>query len=63
MMMSWHGNISRVTGLCERNLHVTGGFPSDKPAFLTFGVFFVDSLKSVSANSEVINDGDKNKIY
>ena len=40
MMTSSNGNIFRVTGLCEGNPPVTGGFPSQRPETRSFDVFF-----------------------
>ena len=39
-MTSSNGNIFRVTGLCEGNPPVTGGFPSQRPVTRSFYVFF-----------------------
>ena len=40
MMTSSNGSVFRVTGLCERNPLVTGGFPSQRPVTRSFNVFF-----------------------
>ena len=40
MVTSSNGNIFRVTGLCDGNPPVTGGFPSQRPVTQRFGVFF-----------------------
>ena len=40
MMTSPNGNISRVTGLCEENPSVTGGFPSQRTVTRSFDGFF-----------------------
>ena len=41
MMASSSGNIFRVTDPCERNLPVTGGFPSQRPVTRSSDVFFI----------------------
>ena len=39
-MMSSNGNIFHITGLCEGNLLVTSGSPSQRPVTRNFDVFF-----------------------
>ena len=40
MITSWNENIFHVTGLCEGNPVVTGGFSSQRPVTRSFDVFF-----------------------
>ena len=40
MVASSNGNIFHVNGPCEGNPPVTGGFPSQRPVTLSFGIFF-----------------------
>ena len=40
MSTSSNGTIFCVTGLCDGTPPVTGGFPSQRPAMRSFGVFF-----------------------
>ena len=52
MMTSSNGNVFRVTGFCEGNPPVTGGFPSQRPVKRSFDVFFDPRLnKRISKQS------------
>ena len=42
--MSWHGNTSVITGLCEGNPPVTGGFPSQRASDVELWCFLYWSI-------------------
>ena len=51
IMTSSNGNIIRVTRLCEGNLPVTGGFPSQMPETRNFVVFYLRLNKRLRKQS------------
>ena len=63
MMMSWHGNTFRFTGLCEGSPVVNGGFLSQRAGYVTVMSHYSDVIMSDGVSNHRRLDCLLNRLF